>query len=194
MMMSYTLYLQQTPTVGTKVPFPSLAKGNYPLNEVIINAFLNLMQLTGNLDTDTLLDDKMFDKIWLKAEMTPARMEEIGDYIYHHIPTHPAPLEEEITLFKQAMQEEEALLAKESEKEGCIPIYKFATNDGWIVTPKECEIIASALTAKLLEDNHVFVEQVAKMSHIAYRSLEIALIDFGKFNQFAKKYGGYRVY
>ncbi|SUC38749.1 Uncharacterised protein [Proteus mirabilis] len=40
--MSYTLYLQQTPTVGTKVPFPSLAKGNYPLNEVIINAFLNL--------------------------------------------------------------------------------------------------------------------------------------------------------
>lgn len=44
--MSYTLYLQQTPTVGTKVPFPSLAKGNYPLNEVIINAFLNLMQLT----------------------------------------------------------------------------------------------------------------------------------------------------
>ena len=65
-------------------------------------------------------------------------------------------------------------------------IYKFATNDGWIVTPKECEIITSALTAKLLEDNHVFVEQVAKMSHIAYRSLEIALIDFGKFNQFAK--------
>ncbi|MEX5487131.1 hypothetical protein IC611_22495 [Proteus mirabilis] len=54
------------------------------------------------------------------------------------------------------------------------------------MTPKECEIIASALTAKLLEDNHVFVEQVAKMSHIAYRSLEIALIDFGKFNQFAK--------
>ena len=68
--MSYTLYLQQTPTVGTKVPFPSLAKGNYPLNEVIINAFLNLMQLTGNLDTDALLDEKMFDKIWLKAEMT----------------------------------------------------------------------------------------------------------------------------
>ena len=62
------------------------------------------------------------------------------------------------------------------------------------MTPKECEIIASTLTKKLLEENHVFVEQLAKMSHLAHRSLEIALIDFGKFNQFAKKYGGYRVY
>lgn len=192
--MNYTLYLQKTPPAGAEVPFPSLAKGNYLLSEVLINAFLNLMQLTGSLDTDAILDEKAFDKIWLKAEMTPARIEEVGDYIYHKIPTSPEPVEEEIILFKQAMKEEEALLAKESGKEGNLPIHKFATNDGWIVTPKECEIIASTLTKKLLEENHVFVEQLAKMSHLAHRSLEIALIDFGKFNQFAKKYGGYRVY
>lgn len=192
--MNYTLYLQKTPPAGAEVPFPSLAEGNYLLSEVLINAFLNLMQLTGSLDTDAILDEKAFDKIWLKAEMTPARIEEVGDYIYHKIPTSPEPVEEEIILFKQAMKEEEALLAKESEKEGNLPIHKFATNDGWIVTPKECEIIASTLTKKLLEENHVFVEQLAKMSHLAHRSLEIALIDFGKFNQFAKKYGGYRVY
>ncbi|MDY3696769.1 MULTISPECIES: hypothetical protein [Proteus] len=192
--MNYTLYLQKTPPAGAEVPFPSLAEGNYLLSEVLINAFLNLMQLTGSLDTDAILDEKAFDKIWLKAEMTPARIEEVGDYIYHKIPTSPEPVEEEIILFKQAMKEEEALLAKESGKEGNLPIHKFATNDGWIVTPKECEIIASTLTKKLLEENHVFVEQLAKMSHLAHRSLEIALIDFGKFNQFAKKYGGYRVY
>ncbi|HEJ9628260.1 hypothetical protein CEP63_009065 [Proteus mirabilis] len=194
MTMNYTLYLQKTPPAGAEVPFPSLAEGNYLLSEVLINAFLNLMQLTGSLDTDAILDEKAFDKIWLKAEMTPARIEEVGDYIYHKIPTSPEPVEEEIILFKQAMKEEEALLAKESGKEGNLPIHKFATNDGWIVTPKECEIIASTLTKKLLEENHVFVEQLAKMSHLAHRSLEIALIDFGKFNQFAKKYGGYRVY
>ncbi|QPN91407.1 hypothetical protein IM703_06590 [Proteus vulgaris] len=194
MTMSYTLYLQKTPPAGTEIPFPSLVKGGYPLNEVLINAFLNLMQLTGSLDTEAILDEKAFDKIWLKAEMTPARIEEVGDYIYHQIPTTPEPVKEEIELFKQAMKEEEALLAKESEKDGNIPIHKFATNDGWIVTPKECEIIAATLTAKLLEDNRVFVEKIAKMSHLAHRSLEIALIDFGKFNQFAKKYGGYRVY
>lgn len=192
--MNYTLYLQKTPPAGAEVPFPSLAEGNYLLSEVLINAFLNLMQLTGSLDTDAILDEKAFDKIWLKAEMTPARIEEVGDYIYHKTPTSPEPVEEEIILFKQAMKEEEALLAKESGKEGNLPIHKFATNDGWIVTPKECEIIASTLTKKLLEENHVFVEQLAKMSHLAHRSLEIALIDFGKFNQFAKKYGGYRVY
>lgn len=192
--MNYTLYLQKTLPAGAEVPFPSLAEGNYLLSEVLINAFLNLMQLTGSLDTDAILDEKAFDKIWLKAEMTPARIEEVGDYIYHKIPTSPEPVEEEIILFKQAMKEEEALLAKESGKEGNLPIHKFATNDGWIVTPKECEIIASTLTKKLLEENHVFVEQLAKMSHLAHRSLEIALIDFGKFNQFAKKYGGYRVY
>lgn len=192
--MNYTLYLQKTPPAGAEVPFPSLAEGNYLLSEVLINAFLNLMQLTGSLDTDAILDEKAFDKIWLKAEMTPARIEEVGDYIYHKIPTSPEPVEEEIILFRQAMKEEEALLAKESGKEGNLPIHKFATNDGWIVTPKECEIIASTLTKKLLEENHVFVEQLAKMSHLAHRSLEIALIDFGKFNQFAKKYGGYRVY
>ncbi|QAV22798.1 hypothetical protein PH4a_05335 [Proteus hauseri] len=194
MMMSYTLYLQQPPPAGTELPFPTLVKGTYPLNEVLINAFLNLMQLTGALDIDAIIDDQAFDKIWLKAEMTPARIEEVGDYIYHKIPTSPEPVEEEIQLFKQAMKEEEAILAKESEKEGCIPIYKFATNDGWIITTKECEIIASTLTTKLLEENRVFVEKIAKMSHLAHRSLEIALIDFGEFNQFAKKYGGYRVY
>lgn len=160
--MNYTLYLQKTPPAGAEVPFPSLAKGNYPLSEVLINAFLNLMQLTGSLDTETILDEKAFDKIWLRAEMTPARIEEVGDYIYHQIPTSPEPVEEEIVLFKQAMKEEEALLAKESEKDGNIPIHKFATNDGWIVTPKECEIIAATLTAKLLEDNRVFVEKLQK--------------------------------
>lgn len=192
--MSYTLYLQQTPPAGTVFPFPALAKGTYPLNEVLINAFLNLMQLTGALDTDAIIDEQSFDKIWLKAEMTPARIEEVGNYIYHKTPTSPLPVEEEIQLFKQAMKEEETLLAKESDKEGCIPIYKFTTNDGWIVTSNECEIIASTLTAKRLEENRVFVEKIAKMSHLAHRSLEIALIDFGKFNQFAKKWGGYRVY
>lgn len=192
--MSYTLYLQKKPALGTDVPFPSLLKGHYPLNEVLINAFLNLMQLTGNLDTETIIDAHSFDKIWIKAEMTPARIEEVGNFIYHKTPTLPEPSEEEITLFKRAMKEEEALLAKDSQKEGHIPVYKFATNDGWIVTPEECEIIAVSLKAKLLEDNRVFVEQVAKMSHLTHRTLEIALIDFGKFNQFAKKYGGYRVY
>ncbi|WP_337236069.1 hypothetical protein, partial [Vibrio cholerae] len=82
-------------------------------------------------------------------------------------PTSPEPVEEEIALFKQAMKEEEALLAQESKKEGNIPIHKFATNDGWIVTPKECEIIASTLTANLLEDNRLFVEKIAKMSHLS---------------------------
>lgn len=90
--MNYTLYLQKTPPAGAEVPFPSLAKGNYPLSEVLINAFLNLMQLTGSLDTETILDEKAFDKIWLRAEMTPARIEEVGDYIYHQIPTSPEPV------------------------------------------------------------------------------------------------------
>lgn len=192
--MSYTLYLQKTPPIGTELPFPVLTQGHYELSEVLINAFLNLMQLTGALDTDAIIDDISFDIIWLKAEMTPARIEEVGNYIYHKTPTSPLPEEEEVQLFKQAMKEEEALLAKESTKEGCVPIHKFVTSDGWIVTTKECEIIASTLTTKLLEDNRVFVEQLAKLSHLTHRSLEIALVDFGKFNQFAKKYGGYRVY
>lgn len=193
--MNYELYLQKKPSSGTDVPFSSIiSTGNYVLDQIIINAFLNLLQLTGSLDTDNSVDAQQFNQIWLKAEMTPARIEEIGNYIYHKTPTFPEPIDEEIALFEQAMKEEEALLATESLKEGCIPIYKFATNEGWIITVKECEIIATALTAKSLEDNRIFVEQIAKMSHLDKRTLETALIDFGKFNQFAKKYSGYRVY
>ena len=38
----------------------------------ILNAALNIMRITDILDTDDVLDDDCFNRIWLKSELTPA--------------------------------------------------------------------------------------------------------------------------
>ena len=68
-----------------------------------------------------------------------------------------------------------------------VPAYKFLSNDGWIVTPEECDIVASALERGLRETR----------AHLEPSPEEEGGLDFldrfARFNRAAQKHGGYVV-
>lgn len=81
----YRFYIQDALPAGC-LPAYSLPKADQPhyyeLDESILNAALNIMQITDILDTDDVLDDDCFNRIWLKSELTPAgRQRSITSYI-----------------------------------------------------------------------------------------------------------------
>lgn len=76
----------------------------------------------------------------------------------------------------------------------CFGLYKLRSNDGWVVRPDECKVIAAGLTAdpddtiEWLYDADV-VEQ--DTDEAALRRL---LREFASYNSAASKFGGYRVW
>ena len=171
----------------------SAAPDTFVLTEDAVSAMMSILQIMDKLDTDDLLDEHCFNQIWLKSELTPARAEEIYLFLENQNKIEPWPSEEEIAAFHQAQKDEDKLLAQQSPKDGMIPVHKFATNDGWLVTPQESEWIAEIFSSELVSENYFVVSQIAELCHIEHQVLESQLIEWGKFNLFASKHGGYRV-
>ncbi|EKT53145.1 hypothetical protein [Providencia sneebia] len=163
------------------------------MNEDQVSAMMSILQIMDRLDTDDLLDDHCFNLIWLKSELTPARAEEIYLYLEEAQLVEPTPSQEEIEAFHQALRDEEKLLSQESTKEGMIPVHKFATNDGWLITVQESAWIAEVFTPELVNDNQFVIAEIAGLCKVSNETLENLLIEWGKFNLFASQHGGYRV-
>ncbi|AVE41298.1 hypothetical protein KDV41_12425 [Providencia stuartii] len=171
----------------------SAAPETFFMSEDLVSAMMSILQIMDKLDTDEMLDDHCFNQIWLKSELTPARAEEIYLYLEDAQMVEPVPSQEEIDAFHQAQRDEDKLLSKESSKEGMIPVHKFATNDGWLVTMKECGWIAEVFSPELIGENQFVVSQIANLCKVSHEMLESMLVEWGKFNLFASKHGGYRV-
>lgn len=192
----YRFYIQDALPAGC-LPAYSLPKAEQPhyyeLDESILNAALNIMQITDILDTDDVLDDDCFNRIWLKSELTPARASEVYHFLYQQQLPEPVPSPDEIAAFKQARADELALLSRRSPKEGYVPVHKFATQDAWRIMPEECLLIAGVLTDHMLEDNNMVVSNIASLCKISHKTLEYALRGWREFNLFAAEHGGYQV-
>ena len=194
--MSYEFIIEDVLSANTRFPYQvqnSLTPECFQLSEAMVSAMISLLQMMDKLDTDDFLDAHCFNRIWLRSELTPARAEEIYRYLEEQAQVCPTPSEEEIASFHQAQQDEHVLLSQESAKQGMIPVHKFATNDGWLVTPKECEIIAEVFAEQLVEDNGFVINKIAELCKVNSQQLEQQLIQWGKFNYFAVTHGGYRV-
>lgn len=171
----------------------SVAPETFSMSEDLVSAVMSILQIMDRLDTDDLLDANCFNQVWLQSELTPARAEEIYLYLAGDHAISPVPLEEEVVAFHQAQEDENTLLAQESDKEGMIPVHKFATNDGWLVTAKESGWIAEIFAPELVGENQLVISEIAGLCHVDYQTLESLFVEWGKFNLFASKHGGYRV-
>ncbi len=169
------------------------APDTFMMSENAVSAMMSILQIMDKLDTDDSLTEHCFNRIWLKSELTPARAEEVYLFLENQESVEPVPSEEEIAAFHQAQQDEDKLLSQESPKDGMVPVHKFATNDGWLVTAKECALIAEVFSAELVSENHFVVSQISTLCKMSHPKLELLLIEWGKFNLFASKHGGYRV-
>ncbi len=195
-MMSYEFIIEDELLSTAVFPYQiqnSAAPSTFMMSEDTVSAMMSILQIMDKLDTDDSLDEHCFNQIWLKSELTPARAEEIYLFLESQEAMEPAPSEEEIAAFHQAQQDEDKLLSQPSAKAGMIPVHKFATNDGWLVTAKESEWIAEIFSPELVSENHFVVSQISELCHISHKKLELLLIEWGKFNLFASKHGGYRV-
>lgn len=194
--MSYEFIIENELPQSVAFPYQSqnsAAPGTFLMSEDAVSAMMSILQIMDKLDTDESLDEHCFNQIWLKSELTPARAEEIYLFLEERLAVEPLPSQEEIASFHQAQVDENKLLSQESSKEGMIPVHKFSTNDGWLVTTKECEWIAEVFAPELVSENHFVVSQISELCKISHQKLEHLLIEWGKFNLFASKHGGYRV-
>ncbi|GAB1440495.1 hypothetical protein MASR2M36_32780 [Providencia sp.] len=194
--MSYEFIIEDKLPHSAVFPYQiqnSAAPETFMMSEDAVSAMMSILQIMDKLDTDDSLDEHCFNQIWLKSELTPARAEEIYLFLEERLAVEPIPSEEEIAAFYQAQVDEGKLLSQESNKEGMVPVHKFATNDGWLVTTKECGLIAEVFSAELVGENHFVISQISELCKISHQKLAALLIEWGKFNLFASKHGGYRV-
>lgn len=194
--MSYEFIIENELLHSVAFPYQiqnSAAPETFLMSEDAVSAMMSILQIMDKLDTDESLDEHCFNQIWLKSELTPARAEEIYLFLEERLAVEPVPSQDEIAAFHQAQLDENKLLSQESSKEGMIPVHKFSTNDGWLVTTKECEWIAEVFAPELVSENHFVVSQISELCKISHQKLEHLLIEWGKFNLFASKHGGYRV-
>ncbi|MGG4610005.1 hypothetical protein [Providencia sp. Me31A] len=195
-MMSYEFIIEDELPHSAVFPYQiqnSAAPETFMMSEDAVSAMMSILQIMDKLDTEDQLDEHCFNQIWLKSELTPARAEEVYLYLEERFAVEPLPSEEEIAAFHQAQRDESKLLSQESRKEGMVPVHKFSTNDGWLVTTKECGLIAEVFSAELVGENHFVIAQISELCKIGHQKLAELLIEWGKFNLFASKHGGYRV-
>lgn len=87
------------------------------------------------------------------------------------------------------LEENEAILARETLSEGRIDSHKWQTNDGWLVTDAECRAIASSLRAAFEILIPRFASTLGTAAE-ARRWLEQWIV----FHELGAEHGGYRVY
>lgn len=92
------------------------------------------------------------------------------------------PTYRELRVMQKYVTEYGRARAVRSKKQGRVPALKFGSNDGWIVTPEECLIIAYRLRSYLAKESPAGNDDPEWVDA------------FAVFNEVAAKYGGYEVW
>lgn len=75
----------------------------------------------------------------------------------------------------------------------CFGLYKLSSNDGWVVRPDECVVIAAGLVADPDDTIEWLYDSDAVDPDTNEKSLRKLLSQFAQYNAAASKFGGYRV-
>jgi len=124
---------------------------------------------------------------WPPAGMTQARAEELLLLFDEPTDDDPdtsvmevSPTYRELRQMQRYVDADSRTRATRSRKQGRVPWFKFASNDGWHVTPEECLIITCRLRALFEVDEEGILQEEAE--------------DFAVFNELAARNGGYEVW
>lgn len=104
-------------------------------------------------------------------------------------PKKKPPTEAELAAARAYLDAHEKAVSKSSLKRGRVGAYKFQSNDGWLVTPKECLVIASKLRASV----DVIARDFFGDAGIAEKDGRRWVLGFARYNEIAAEHGGYRV-
>ena len=84
------------------------------------------------------------------------------------------------------------LIERESPFEGKVPAYKFSSNDGWLVSERECTLICNAL-AENTDNNYSKLKKGKLCQKISDQEFLTLFNEWLSYNSVAARNGGYRV-
>lgn len=166
------------------------APGCYRTGGAGIDMLSTLMAEAGVLDSESA--PPPFTATWPPQGMEESRASEVYDYLEKgEEPLTPPATAAELELCGQYKATHDIWAQTPSPQPGRVPGYKFATNDGWLVTPEECGLIAAAVE-KLLAD---LPEDLAE--RVGWEESTDSMIewieDWLDYNRVAATHGGYKV-
>jgi hypothetical protein len=136
---------------------------------------------------------------WPPPGTIPAeRAEELGDWAWWGEASDNPPTESEMRLLKPWLEEVDGWRRTTSQDPDRVAAFKFCTNDGWIVSPAECTIIANGLHAGVRRSHGPFgwftgIIPSPRRSGISRAEAEVWILNWAAFNRVAAQNDGYSV-
>src|SRR5262245_43169696 len=103
------------------------------------------MERAGVLDPDCPPPDFP----WPPDDIARERADELCAWCFNEIAPRCVPLPQELPRFEPIRKAIEGVQRSRSPRPDLVPSYKFHSNDGWLVVPEECIVIAFGLRAAL---------------------------------------------
>jgi hypothetical protein len=96
----------------------------------------------------------------------------------------------ELAAARELLRAHDEAVSRDSLRDGRVGAWKFASNDGWLVTPDECRAIAARLRAHA----EVIASDFFPDAGIPYKDGLKWVLGFARYNEIAAEHGGYRVH
>lgn len=104
-------------------------------------------------------------------------------------PSASPPTEAELAAAREYLRAHEEAVSGSSLVDGRIGVYKFESNEGWLVTPAEC----LALASRLREHAEVIARDMFTDAGLTAEEGLRWVLGFARYNEIAAEHGGYRV-
>ncbi len=160
--------------------------------------FDGMFEVAAAMAAANLLDEKVSAPRlpqWPPRGLSPQRSEQLQPYLYDAaeldevIEPHERPL---VTGFVDRFT---TATGRRSKSPGRVPAYKFRSNDGWLVVPEECQVIADGLDAALVERRNELLRGLRVRGYSRTpKTLADLLVWWAQYNRMAADHGGYRVW
>lgn len=183
--MGYDMSTVETPTTTPSGYWPQIDDdpGYFRLNIWGMGMMYDVMGVAGVLDFEAR--HPKWPK-WPPKGMSEERAEQLESIRFENedadAPTTP-PTRAEMEQIEAHRQAETEVRSKRSRKRGKVPGFKFGSNDGWIVTPEECLLIAEAVR-----------EVLACGAEWDPKSVLLLILRWAAYNELAAEHGGYKVW
>jgi hypothetical protein len=133
-----------------------------------------------------------------RGMLSEERAEELADWAWWAEEAEKPPTDSEIQRLKPWLDELDRWRRTPSSQKGRVPAFKFRTNDGWIVTPEECTIIADGLQSgvdrsKGLLGRLTGIVPAPRRSGISREEAAKWILQWAGYNRAAARFGGYSV-
>jgi hypothetical protein len=132
---------------------------------------------------------------WPPPGLSPERAEQLQYYLFDADKWKQVAKPKERPIVADFLKRFSEATGRRSESPGLVPAYKFQSNDGWLVLPEECCVIADGLEAALNKRRAELVRGLRKLGYSRTKeTVADLLVWWAQYNRVAADHGGYRVW